>query len=360
VRRTVSLSPLKSVAISSFAFPFSSVVRIREALKLQILPYTAAGKVDLFPSVLEKTARSSSGVVWFTSEGESEGVTAPMSGVENRIWPAPLPLVSQIHGNGTTLWADRANICSILWRNGIPVLCRWKPAARTTPDSEREWMEAYCKSRSEEPGEFFALNAENPSELARLPEIINESIARYPWIEEVNLSHSALNSALGLERALALGTRAAVWLLILGLLVAGGNGMRWYGIRQDIGDLQSRSAALYRETFDPARTGPVSDPLGLARAKIAELKGNGASEGRMISEVFSELGTIFENNPSMDVTLDSVRYNVDRVDYTGSAPDVGTVQSFQRACLENSSSATLENLQAAPGVGYRFNLSVRW
>ncbi|MDR3231666.1 MAG: hypothetical protein LBT65_09495, partial [Synergistaceae bacterium] len=209
IRRTISLASLKSVAISPFSFPFYSVVRIREALKLQTLPYAAAGKMDLFPSVLEKTSRSCSGIAWFVSGGESENVKAPMSNVENSIWPAPLALVSRIRGDGATFWLDEGGICSMLWRGGVPVLYRWKSSKRTTLSAERAWIKAFCKSRSEEVGELFTMDATRPSELALLPEIIKESLALYPWLEEVNLSRGALDSALTLERAVRMGTRAA-------------------------------------------------------------------------------------------------------------------------------------------------------
>ncbi|MDR3231480.1 MAG: hypothetical protein LBT65_08565, partial [Synergistaceae bacterium] len=150
------------------------------------------------------------------------------------------------------------------------------------------------------------------------------------------------------------------WLLAFGFLVAAGNGLRWYETRQNIDALRARSVALYREAFDPSATGPISDPLGLARLKIAEITGGGPAEGRMISEVFSDLGAIFEKNPSMDVTLDSVRYNPDGVEYTGSAPDTGTIQSFRQACAETATSAQIMNMQNAPGIGYRFDLNIRW
>ncbi|MDR1621551.1 MAG: hypothetical protein LBS00_04170, partial [Synergistaceae bacterium] len=127
VRHTVSVAPLKSVAISPFSFPFNNVLRIREALKLQVLPYAAAGGMELFPSLLDKTPRGSSGVAWFVPSGELENVTAPLTQVDNRVWPAPLPLVSKVGGEGVTFWLDEGNICSMLWRGGVPVLYRWKP-----------------------------------------------------------------------------------------------------------------------------------------------------------------------------------------------------------------------------------------
>jgi hypothetical protein len=357
VKHTVTLAPLKSVAIFPFAFPFNNVLRIREALKLQVLPYASGGEMELFPSLLDKTSRSSSGVAWFVPSAELERVEAPTQ-VENRVWPAPLSLVSQVEGEGATFWLDEENICSILWRGGVPVLYRWKSRERASGESERAWYEAYCKSREEELRETFFLDATQP-EVSRLPEIVKKSLDLYPWIGEVNLSRSALDSALVLERTVNALSRVASWLLIMGLFVLGGNVLRYYEPRQNLNELRDRSSELYRSTFDPSRTGRISDPLGLALSRMAELKG-GSSEGRLINETLTDLGAIFEQYPSIDVTLDFARYNLEGVDYTGSAPDMETAQEFRRAWAERASTAQLGNLQNAPGVGYRFDLNVRW
>ncbi|MDR1621685.1 MAG: hypothetical protein LBS00_04855, partial [Synergistaceae bacterium] len=227
-----------------------------------------------------------------------------------------------------------------------------------TLESELSWYEAYCKSKGEEIGEVFALDATQPSESAQLPEIVKASAALCPWIGDVNLSRSAFDSALVLERAVRSLSRVASWILVMGLLALAGNGLRYYEARRGIDELRDRSSELYRSTFDPSRTGRIPDPLGLALSRMAELRG-GAAEGRLINEVFADLGSIFEQNPSMDVTLDSVRYNLEGIDYTGSAPDMETAQEFRRAWVERANAGQL-NLQNAPGVGYRFDLSVKW
>ncbi|MDR1379306.1 MAG: hypothetical protein LBJ36_09700 [Synergistaceae bacterium] len=357
VKYTVTLAPLKSVAIFPFAFPFNNVFRIREALKLQVLPYASVGEMELFPSLLDKTSRSSSGVAWFVPSADLESVRAPIQ-VENRVWPAPLPLVSQVEGEGATFWLDEENICSMLWRGGVPVLYRWKSRKRASEESELAWYEAYCKSKEEEIGNTFTLDATRP-EIASLSEIVKKSLDLYPWIGEVNLSRSALDSALVLERTVSALSRVASWLLLMGLFVLGGNVLRYYETRRSVVELRDRSSELYRSTFDPLRTGRIPDPLNLAIVKVAELRG-GSSEGRLLNEVFTDLGAIFEQDPSMDVTLDFARYNLEGVDYTGSAPSMEAAQDFWRAWTARASVAQLANLQTAPGVGYRFDLSVRW
>jgi type II secretory pathway component PulL len=162
-----------------------------------------------------------------------------------------------------------------------------------------------------------------------------------------------------LERTVNALSRAASWLLVMGLFVLGGNALRYYETRQSADEFRDRSSELYRSAFDPSRTGRIPDPLGLALSKVAELRG-GSSEGRLLNEALTDLGAIFEQYPSMDVTLDFARYNLDGVDYTGSAPDMETAQEFRRAWAERAGAAQLGNMQNAPGVGFRFDLSVRW
>jgi hypothetical protein len=358
------MTPLKSVAVSPFSFPFSNVLRIREALKLQTLPYAAGGGMDLFPSITGKTPRSSAGVVWFVPSNELEAVTSLSGRLETgrvgiSVWPAPLPLVSKVQGEGVVFWLDKSNICSMLWRAGLPVLYRWKARTRTTLDAELEWFRSYCKSREEELGEFFVLNAEEPSELAALPEIIKESLALCPWLGEVNLSQRALDSAVVVERSVNFFSRVAFWVLIMGLFVLGGNGLRYYEARRSIDEIRDQSSDLYRSVFDPSRTGRIPDPTGLARARVEELKG-GSSEGHPLHEVFADLGSIFEQNPSMDVTLDVIRYNVDGVMYSGFAPDREKIQEFWSAWTERADNVPYPNINTAPGVGYRFDMNVRW
>ena len=48
-RNYVTLVPMKSLSLEDFTFPFSNSTKIREALKLQVLPFSAAGNVDIFP-----------------------------------------------------------------------------------------------------------------------------------------------------------------------------------------------------------------------------------------------------------------------------------------------------------------------
>jgi hypothetical protein len=361
LKYAVSLAPLRSAAITPFSFPFGNVLRVRDALKLQSLPYAAAGEMELFPSILKKTPRGSDGIAWFISSKELEDVAllAQTTQGEPRVWPAPLALASAVEGEGLVFWMDEENICSMLWRGGAPVLYRWKSRKRASLDDERVWYAAYCESKGEEVGREFVLDTTQLSDLARLPEVLKKSLTVYPWICDVNLARSALDNALVLERTVRSLSRVASWILAIGLLVLLGNGLRYYEARQGADELRDLSSDLYRSAFDSTRAGRIPDPLGLALSRLAELRG-GTAEGRSIGEVFSDLGNIFEQNPSMDITLDLVRYNQEGVDYTGFAPNMETAQDFRNAWAQYAGTTLLQNMQNLSGAIYRFDLSVKW
>ena len=354
------LVPMRSLSISSFTFPFGSVMRVREALRLQNLPLlscASTGGMELFPTVLERSPRSSAGVAWYVATAELDVPELPT--LSPLVWPAPLPLVSKVDGTGVTLWADEENLCSLLWSEGRPVLCRWRSRTAGSAESELAWYDRYCKEQALERGESFILDATKPESLEALTGIVRESLARYPWIGTVNLSRTALEGAVGLERSVRLLTRVAGWALLLGVLVLTGNVLRWNQARSGAESARSRSEALYRETFDAERTGRISNPVALARDRLAELRGSDA-EGKSLEDTLAELGTIFTENPSMDVTLDVLRYNAEGLDCTGSAPDMSTVLAFRKAWEGRAALSQLDNTQSVPGLGYRFDLRVRW
>jgi hypothetical protein len=62
----------------------------------------------------------------------------------------------------------------------------------------------------------------------------------------------------------------------------------------------------------------------------------------------------------MDVTLDVIRYNVDGVMYSGSAQDREKIQEFWSAWAERADNVPYPSINTAPGVGYRFDMNVRW
>ena len=365
---SVTLAPMRSLSLSSFSFPFSNITKVREALRLQVMPYAAAGEMELFPVVMGRTGRGVDGVVCFLSPSELPSLEG---GVRTLVWPAPLPLVSRVHGTGVTVWMDGENLCSLLWQEGRPVLSRWRPRAQSTPEAELAWFDRCCAGqdtasgvgqsaeKKPERGESFVFDAEGADAARELEVIARESLELCPWLRTVNLSRTALEGAMGLERSVRLMTKAACWLLLMGAFVLAGWLMRWNQVQGRADEVRARSENLYREVFDPSHTARISNPVSLARDRIALLQGGG-SEQRELGRVLSDLGAVFSENPSLDVTINVLRYNAEGLDCTGSAPDMSTVLDFRKAWEGRAALSQLDNTQSVSGAGYRFDLRVRW
>lgn len=366
-REIITLVPMKSLSLEDFSFPFTNSTKIREALRLQVMPFSAAGNVELFPVVLNRTGRSSNGIVWYVSPEELDVPVLSYDSSTTKIWPAPLPFISQLesyNGTGVTMWIDEENVCSLLWQENKPVLYRWRKLIdEHTEEKELAWYDAYCKARALDRGGNFVVNASGDSDDAEADEefcgIVTDSVNICPWIGSVNLSRSALEGAMGLERNVRLLTRAACWLLVLGVIALGTGLLRWQQVQAQVQEVRDRSERYYKEVFDPQRTGRVSNPVVLARDRIAEFSGTG-TEGHPLEEVLADLGDIFREGGSQDITLDVIRYNSDGIDCTGTAPDMSTILNFRRAWEDKANMAQVDNTQFVSGIGYRFDLRVRW
>lgn len=359
-KNTVTLAPMKSLSLEAFTFPFQNTTKIRDALKLQVMPFTAAGTLEIFPVILSKEGRNSSGIVWYVSP-EELNMPSDSSSAE-KIWPAPLPFISQLAsygGNGVTMWRDEENICSILWQSNRPVLYRWKKLVGDESEShELSFYDSYCNSLGLNRGGNFVVNASGSEKAGEdFTEIVSDSVKICPWIAEVNLSRTVLEGARDLERSVRIMARVSLWLLVIGVIVLGAELLQWYHLETKTQEIRSRNEKFYRDTFDPERTGRISNPVTLARDKIASLTGRG-DEGHPLDDVLADLGEVSKTNK--DITIDIIRYNQEGIDCTGSAPDMTAVLNFRKSWEERANLVQVDNTQFVSGIGYRFDLRIRW
>ena len=252
-----------------------------------------------------------------------------------------------MQGTGVALWADEENLCSILWQDWRPALTRWTSRDRSSPEAELAWFDRCCAARKLERGASFVLDARDPGAAAALEESARESLSHCPWLRTLNLSRRALEGAMGLERDVRLMTCAACWILLMGVLTLAGSVLRWRQALSRVDGARLRSEDLYRQAFDPTHTGRISNPVALARDRIAELQGG--TEGRELGSVLADLGAVFTENPSMDVKVDVLRYNAEGLDCTGSAPDMNTVLAEVRD--EGDEENGVDDVEDRVGVG---------
>lgn len=357
----ITLVPMKTLSLEEFSYPFTNAAKIRTALQLQAQPYRAGGEVELFPVVIGHQGRSSEGIVWYASSGElDDGASS-----KTKHWPAPLPFVSGLSdygGSGITMWLDEENVCSLLWQSFRPKLYRWRRRSETAEESEVSWYDEYCSARSLERGGTFIIDITNgigQQEEEQFRRIIADSLKFCPWISGLDISRKVLEGERDMARLIGQLTRVSIWLLVLGLVSLGVNIFRYYWVSSRLDEVRARSSALYREVFDPTRSGNISNPVSAARDKLASLT-TAQDSVHTLQNVLEALGEIFRETQSMDITLDVIRYNSEGIDCTGTAPDMTTVLNFRNAWEQRAARAQVDNTQFVSGIGYRFDVRVRW
>lgn len=363
---------MKTLSLEEFKFPFSSSTKIRDALKLQVLPYSSAGNVELFPITTAKFGKESIGFVFYVSP-EELSITAQNLAQKNtlgKILPAPLPFISKLadyNGSGVTMWIDENNISSLLWQNNIPILSRWKKNSSDEAfEREISWFDSYCKQKNLDRGGNFIINVAGDNEItepdkSEFLNIISESFKTCTWLSNVNLSQIALEGARGLERTVKFLTKVALILAIAGGISLAGSLLNYQHLNHEVQKVRSNSENLYREVFDKDHRGKIANPVSLARDKIASIKGNSNASVHGLDEVLENLGSIFADDESLKtITIDIIRYNSEGLDCTGSAPDMTTILNFRKAWENIASLVQLDNTQSVSGIGYRFDLRIRW
>lgn len=355
-KSSIMLVPMRSLSLEDFTFPFQNTAKIRDALKLQVMPFTAGGEMEIFPVILSRTGRNSGGIVWYVSPSELEITSAKSS----KIWPSPLPLISQLEeygGNGVTLWEDEENISSLLWQSNRPVLYRWNRKKLSSLAQIFSWYDSYCRERGLARGGDYVFDALDPDN--DIQEIASDSVRICPWINDVNLSRTALEGARDLERTVRILGKVSIWLLVAGVIMLGAETADYFRIKSDAEEITARSAEYYRTTFDPSRTGRISNPVNLARDKIASLSGKGEYI-HSVEEVLADLGEIYSGMKADNITIDIIRYNAEGIDCSGTAPDMTTALNFRRSWEDKANLVQVDNTQFVSGIGYRFDLRIRW
>ncbi|PIE54857.1 MAG: hypothetical protein CSA35_04380 [Dethiosulfovibrio peptidovorans] len=350
------LASYRTLSIRPFDYSFGSVSAIREALKIQYTSVVGSCDVEVYPVVIRREDRRFSGAALVIPSEEralvEDGVATYRA---SSIWPLPFALVAEIQGNGAVVCVEDDGIISALFLQGEPVLYRWQPLSRRTPEEEREWLLSYG---AEVGGEaLVSATIHVADEKDRLVRGVTETLAAFPVLGNYSLSRRGLDSTLVLE-ALSKAVRGfSLWLILAGLLLTGAGLIRTESERRELERMRVEAESIYRETFGP---GTIRDPLSQAKGMLQRLSDRPEQPGledalRLLgrSWTISELGSL--------LTLDSLRYGSDGVELIGTAGEVSSVQAFQKSLKSESNYAIrLGDIQQIPGGGLRFSIEMRW
>lgn len=356
---SLCLVPFRSLSIQPFSYPFSNLSQIREALSIKIRPYSVEGKgVEIFPAVFAKEGRSSRGVAWFIGSDELGKIESglPQTSRNRLNWPVPMAFASRVEGSGVVVWTDGESICSMLFNEYFPALYRWRAYSDGGLEKERDWMFGYSRSTGKETENSYLIDSRQEEYSNELCLSLDRTLKAFPRYSQINVSRKVMDSFLLTERITGLTGRFLIWFLVCGILFTGGAFIQYRLHDWKLEALQSRSSEIYRTVFDP--TGKIIDPLSQARARLADIAGN--DKGLSLESVLSRIGEVWSDLEKGEILLNTLRYNSDYVDMSGTASEMISVQKLQKSLDTEKIQSRIGDIQQIPGGGIRFNMTLRW
>lgn len=344
----------KSMSIRPFDLPTSSKAQIRKILAATLLPYDIHNDLATFPCIIHKAqnSRNSQGIAFCTTSD-----SLPDSGSAFRSWPAPLILAGGLSsGSGVTIWQDETGFFSMLWENWVPTIVRYN--AGSDIDSVINWYNDWNSRHNLPAPEVYSYSALTPDLFGDLQENAAITLANCEWLASLDMSHKAVQSSIILEQNINSLTKCLAWACVILVIMLGARGLSLYSEQAKAEALTSRMSDYYRQTFEPDRRGNISNPVALAREFIGAPTEQ--QEPHPFGEVLADLGDVLSPSNGLNVTIDTVRYNSAGLDITGNAPDMTTVLNFRSQWEKLGARAQADNTQYVSGIGYRFDVRVRW
>ena len=355
--KKLTLVPYRSLSIRSFDYPFGSVSAIREALRLQYISVASGRELEIYPAVLKKENRRFSGAALVLTAEERSAIEEGLDkGSKNAPWPLPFALAAELKGEGGAICVLDDGISSAFFVDGQPVLYRWQPLSRRTPEQERDWILAYGTRYREDPFNVIILNASEEEE--RLVKGVKDTLEAFPAFISYSLSRKVLDTAIVLEH-LVKGLSSLSWfMLFAGALFLASGLIKGATLKGELEMVRDRSVAIYQEAFGP---GNVRDPLSQARGMLAQM-GKAPDRPALADglRILTAAWPVLQGGEGK-ISLDTLRFGGEGMDLIGTANEVALVQNLQKAIRsETDGPVRLGDIQQVPGGGLRYSLEVRW
>lgn len=352
------LVPYKSISIRTFEYPFGSISRIREALKMQYSNVSEDRGVEIFPAIFSSHEHRYCGSALVLSSYEMEKVENDTSKIKRKIfWPLTFALAHEVNGNGAVVCSSDDGIISTLFVDGVPVLYRWQPEQRKDLESETLWMKAYCRDMEVEVNSFVSINITSDN-AGRLVEDCRKTVKILPHLMDYNLSRRVLDSAVIFEKVGKKLSLISTWLILAALLFGLSGFFRFQSLENQALALKKESIKVYKKTF--GSSGRVRDPLSQAKLKLRDR--TSAPNRKSLEDGLRIISRSWVKTDLGRISIDSLRYGEDGVEIVGTATEVSLVQNFQKRLKKASTTSVvhLGDIQQVPGGGLRYSLDLRW
>lgn len=355
--RRVVLYPFRTLSVQPFQLPFTHAAQVRDALRLRFRPLLGPSGGEILPTIVSREARSCEGLAWVISRGELDSLEE-LLGTRGSVRVIPLPLVFAPSGEeGISILGDESQVLGMAWRDGRPVAYRWWPRSRRSPEEAVQDMALSAEVKADDV-RILDLAGDREAALAGLTSGARHLLTSPGAFRDLDLSCRGIDTAVKADRVLGAFRRMTMLVLLFGALSAALAGASILEKNHFSEAVDARAAALYRETFPDS--GIVRDPLSQARAKLRQRQVGDSEQEVTLFAVLGTLGQAWEGEELQGVSLETLRYNPEGTDLTGTAGDVAEIDLLQQRFGGSGFISNLGDIQQIGSGRLRFKLSLEW
>lgn len=355
--RRVILYPFRTLSVQPFTLPFTHAAQVRDALKLRFRPLLGPDGGEILPSIVSRETRSCQGLAWVLSRGELDSLEEVL-GSNGSVRVLPLPLAfAPSSGKGISIWADGTQVLGLAWTDGNPVAYRWWPRSRRSPQDAARDLALSADVEADEV-RIIDFAEDRSGALAELTSGSRHLLTSPGAFRELDLSGRGIDTAVKADMVMGSFRRMTLVVLLFGAMAAALAGALFLEKSRFTSAIDARAEALYRKTFPG--NGIVRDPLSQARARLRERKVGDATQDASLFEVLGVLGEAWADEQLQDVSLETLRFNPDGTDLTGTAGDVAEIDLLQQRFSGSGFISNLGDIQQIGSGRLRFTLSLEW
>ena len=243
----------------------------------------------------------------------------------------------------------------LAWSAGQPVVYRWWPRRRRAPDQALQEL-ALGAGLDVSEAQVIDLEEDPVGGMQRLQAGARRLLSASGPFRDLDLSGRGIDTAVRADLVMSSFRRFTAAVLVSGALATAIAGGLYFERSRYADSVDARAESLYRQTF-PA-SGVLRDPLSQARAWLRQRETGAETEDVALVEVLGAVGNAWDDKGLRSVSLETLRYNPDGADLTGTAVDVAEIDQLQQRFDGSGFISNLGDIQQIGGGRLRFTLSL--
>ena len=349
----VVLVPFRTLVSYPFSFPFGRKGKVREALSLNFRPVLGDREslLSLVPQITEQSASLTRGTAWFAAKSEIEEWESRL-GDDAAFWPVQMAFVGEVNGSGLVVWHDEEGSSAMWFEEWSPVFCRWAPASDGGPEELAEWVGQYAASSGKTIGCVKIIESDAPE--SWIKRCCESALASVGGLESLDISNRGADAARQIESFFGTAFKTVRILSILGVIFLALSSLLLVQNFMGRSAFSEAPSAIYKSVFGEESNSPVTSAV----RKLKVVTGSGDSGHMSLEQTLSSFAAAWKSASASGVTLDSIRYGLERTEIQGLADSMASVQGLRDSLAKNGFSAKVGEVQQVPKSGLRFTISL--